>query len=403
MVCVALACGEDSSASGTEAGVEVVRSFADGQDPEDGAAVAGTWRFADGSTIAGVRLSPTSIRGSGPLTVTFTAHGLCGGRVGALPPRAAARQDVYRGRPLAHADDPRARWVTVEGGDGERVVELGLSRPYHPRRVDVVFEQDCDGTLVPAVEGARAEALRDGEPLEGGRAVLGSVEVAREPTRVRAARGEVTVDGALDEAVWAEPGIALVTSLDGEPSEDPSEDPGTEVWFAWDDSALFVAARIEDPDVWSEYAEHDDPLYRQEAFEVFVAGERAEDGYLEFQVSARNVTFDAHFRAYRKGDEAWDSAWTTAVNVRGTVNERGDPDDPDERDEGWTVEAAIPWSEICDRTGATCPPRPGTRLRVNAFRLEKADRKRQAGYALSPTLAPDFHAWKNAATLGLEG
>jgi hypothetical protein len=218
------------------------------------------------------------------------------------------------------------------------------------------------------------------------------VEVAREPTRVQAARGDVDVDGRLDESVWSGQGSALVTSLEGEPAGESS----TRVWFAWNDRSLFVAAELADVDVWSEYTDQDDPLYRQEAFEVFVAGPDPEAGYLEFQVSARNVTFDAYFPSYRKGDEAWDSAWTTAVSVRGSVNERGD------RDEGWTVEVAIPWAEVCDRTGAACPPAVASQLRVNAFRLEKPDRKRQEGYALSPTLVPDFHAWQNAATLGLE-
>jgi hypothetical protein len=42
------------------------------------------------------------------------------------------------------------------------------------------------------------------------------------------------------------------------------------------------------------------------------------------------------------------------------------------------------------------------RLRVNAFRLERPDRKRSDALALSPTRAPDFHAWANAAELELQ-
>jgi hypothetical protein len=336
---------------------------------------------------------PDPITGTGPLKVELTAQGLCGGRLGLLPPRAAAHQEVFRDRPLDYGEDPREVWTELDGGEGTLGVELALARPFHPRRAVVVFEQACGGAPVPVVSGARGEALHRGVPLVGGRAILGTVEVAREPTHVVAARGAVDVDGRREEAVWAGPGVELVTSLDGEPARGPT----TRVWFAWDERALYVAAEIEDADVWTEHAEQDDPLYRQEAFEVFVAGANADDGYLEFQVSARNVTFDARFRSYREGDEAWDSAWATAVDVHGTVNERGD------RDEGWTVEAAIPWSEICEHTGVACPVTAARQLRVNAFRLEKPDRKRQEGYALSPTLVPDFHAWKNAATLGLEG
>jgi hypothetical protein len=61
------------------------------------------------------------------------------------------------------------------------------------------------------------------------------------------------------------------------------------------------------------YVAQDDPLYKQEAFELFVAGSGEGTRYLEYQVSARGVTFDARFARYRKGDEAWDSSWRTAV------------------------------------------------------------------------------------------
>jgi hypothetical protein len=92
-------------------------------------------------------------------------------------------------------------------------------------------------------------------------------------------------------------------------------------------------------------------------------------------VSARGVTFDARFPRYRAGDEAWDSAWRTAVRHARHANAAGD------RDLGWSTELAIPWDELCRETAVVCPPAPGMRLRINAFRLERPDRKahRRAG------------------------
>ncbi|MCA9690490.1 MAG: carbohydrate-binding family 9-like protein, partial [Myxococcales bacterium] len=206
----------------------------------------------------------------------------------------------------------------------------------------------------------------------------------------------ITIDGALDEDVWQRPGHALGQSLDGEPYPGPDEagEP-TLVWFAWTEEALLVAGRLPDVDLWSEYSAQDDPLYRQEAFEVFVAGDNSGARYLEYQVSARGVTFDARFPRYRKGDEAWDSSFATAVALRGTVN-----DDRD-RDVGWDVEVAIPWTELCQETAVPCPPRAGQSLRVNVFRLERPGRTGSLGLSLSPTRTPDFHAWANAAVLEL--
>jgi hypothetical protein len=107
------------------------------------------------------------------------------------------------------------------------------------------------------------------------------------------------------------------------------------------------------------------------------------------------VTFDARFAQYRRGDEAWDSAWQTAARVDGTLDVR------DDADTGWTAEVAIGWDEICAETSATCPPAAGGVLRVNAFRFERPAEGPAAALALSPTRVPDFHAAANAAMLTL--
>ena len=74
---------------------------------------------------------------------------------------------------------------------------------------------------------------------------------------------------------------------------------------------------------------------------------------------------------------------------------------PEDRDEGWTTELAVPWSEVCEHTGVECPVGPGTTLRVNTFRLERPRKGSAVGLALSPTRVPDFHAPENSAVLEL--
>lgn len=381
-----LACGVEPKPG--ERSVEVVRDFSD---PADGRRFANVWRFEDGSALSDVVVSPANLVPGQIVRIAFSSDADCGGRIGLLPPRVAARQEVYRGKPLDIPPDGRAVWAELAEASGVQTIELTLPRPWHPKTAVAVLERRCSGRLVAVAEGPRRERLDEGHPQAGGYAVLATADVERHPTEVSATRLDVDVDGALGE--WTEPSWGLVSSLDGEPATDTQ----TRVRFAWNDQALFVAGDLEDQDVWTEHEKQDDPLYRQEAFEVFVAADDSGNGYVEYQVSSRNVTFDSRFPEYRKGDEAWDSAWTTAVDVRGTVNDNRD------RDEGWTVEVAIPWTEICEQTQVECPPKPGRTLRVNVFRLDKPDRKRQRGFALSPTLVPDFHAWKNAAVLVLEG
>jgi len=74
---------------------------------------------------------------------------------------------------------------------------------------------------------------------------------------------------------------------------------------------------------------------------------------------------------------------------------------PGDRDEGWTTEFAVPWSDICEHTEVECPVAAGMSLRVNAFRLERPRKGPTVGLALSPTRVPDFHAPENSAVLEL--
>lgn len=345
--------------------------------PEHAGSFSGTIRFASAMTIDAIRVaSPTPLQPGQVVAVSLSTTGDTGHcQLGLRPPRTSARQIVPRGDEAPPPEDPRARWVSLADS-----VEVELPAPWHPPLA--VIEVRCDND--PALAGPRTD---------DGRALLAQVPVAAVPTHlaVKKLAQSPNIDGVLDESAWQVPGHQLVTSLDGEP--DP--DTPTRVWTAWDDQHLYFAGDIPDIDIFSEYRQHDDPLYKQDVFEVFIAGDNSGNNYLEYQISARGVTFDAAFPRYRKGDEAWDSSWQTAVQVDGTL------DGPVDRDRGWSAEVAIAWSEICEHTTITCPPQAGTTLRANIFRLDRPGRRGTKGLALTPTRKPDFHAWEHAATLEL--
>ncbi len=372
-----------------------------------GESFAGDIGFAQGVRVGARVVSPARVEPGSAVTVRAGLTGLpddVEAWVGLRAPRAAGRQEVagQSRRLAAPGADRRDRWVRATVVEGELRATLELAREWHAEQAVLLLElRRGDATL----------RARSGPRLDRGAGVLAVLAVATGPTRVVATRvSGVVVDGTIAEAAWAErPALLLAQSLDGEP--DPTATAadlgaigddalaagrGTALRIGWDDAALYVAASLPDADLWSEYTAQDDPLYRQEAFEFFVAASGEGTRYLEYQVSARGVTFDARFPRYRAGDEAWDSSFRAAVAVAGTVGAAAD------RDRGWSTELAIPWTELCAETGIVCPPAPGMRLRVNAFRLERPDRKRTEALALSPTRAPDFHAWGNAAELELQ-
>jgi hypothetical protein len=360
--------------------------------------VDGEVRFHGGATLGTRTFAPAPARAGGTIRVRVPVAGASGSlTIGVQAPRAAGRQEA-RGQQSVPREqiDLRDAWVEVAAAE-QVEVELPVASPWHASHAVIVAELAGD----VAVAGPRRA---------DGRAILGAVPVTPEPTRAAARRAAaISVDGRLDEAVWQEQaGASLTDSLDGEP--DPTHvarapagslgalEPryGTRVAFAWDEQFLYAAADLPDVDLWSDFSAQDEPLYKQEAFELFVAATGEGRDYLEYQVSPRGVTFDAHFPRHRAGDEGWDSGWRTAVQAEGTVNDARD------RDRGFTVEVAIPWAELCEKTALTCPPRAGMELRVNAFRLEREGRKRPIGLSLSPTRVPDFHAWDNAAVLVLQ-
>ncbi|EDM73542.1 putative lipoprotein [Plesiocystis pacifica SIR-1] len=408
----ALACGsEGASEQGSEREAELVQPLAEAPGVT---AYSGRIEFEGGGVIQNWRvegsLAPDRDGPSSGVRLIFDAEGLEGRsvRVGMLPALAAARQEVAFGSP-GQPGEPRANWTRFDfGGDrASGTIEVELLAPgsdWHAADAVIVLEVHARGELrghrLAVLRGPRSEMVNGEARFEGGRAVLALLPVERRPSVVKAARvgaEGITLDGRRDEAVWRADGAQrLLSSRTGEPPRELEEQLGgpTWVWFAWDEEALYVAAQLPDPDLYAPHERRDDPLYRDEAFEVFLAADNSGRAYLEHQVSARGVHFDARFPEYRKGDEAWNGSWRSAVRLDGELDERGG-------DRGWSVELAFPWAELCAETELRCPVAAGTRLRTNVFRLDKPDRKSQVGLALSPTLRPDFHAWGNAAVLEL--
>ncbi len=188
-----------------------------------------------------------------------------------------------------------------------------------------------------------------------------------------------TIDGDLSDEVWkSAPEIVLLGSMRGE-----SVRLRTTARILYDEQHLYVGFDAEDPDVWGTLLNRDDPIYGQEVVEVFLDANADGKTYNELQVSPNNTIFDAYFPARRQGmDLSWDSKMQTAVKIRGTLN------DPSDRDDGWSAEMKIPFAELAEVPRL---PQPGDRWRMNLYRLDLPDRKRQEGQAFSPVQVPDFH------------
>jgi len=195
------------------------------------------------------------------------------------------------------------------------------------------------------------------------------------------AKGPIKIDGVLDEPDWKRAPVAvLVRSTDGAPTK-----YRTEARLLWDNEYLYLSFVSEDEDVWSDFFQHDDKIYTQEAVEIFIDADGDGKTYNELEIAPTGATFDAYFPARREGmDLSWESGMVSAVKVEGTLN------NPNDVDKSWTVEAKIPIAKLASVPHV--PPLVGDKWRFNLYRLDwHTGRKINEGSAFSPLFAGDFH------------
>ncbi|HEV8322434.1 MAG TPA: carbohydrate-binding family 9-like protein [Myxococcota bacterium] len=201
------------------------------------------------------------------------------------------------------------------------------------------------------------------------------------------------VDGLLDDPAWA---AAATTGPFTDTMTGGETSPATSARLLWHESGLYVAFDCADEDVHSSFSARDDPIYKEEAVEVFLDGDGDGEDYVELQSNPGGVIFDSFLPRYRANQNGWTSGMVVGTHVDGTYNVPGDVD------RGWTVEMMIPWSAVADAPHA--PPLPGDVWRANLFRLEMPPgASTNRGSAWSPPLVGDFHALWRFGELELGG
>lgn len=201
------------------------------------------------------------------------------------------------------------------------------------------------------------------------------------PRRYLAARrtGPITIDGRLDDPAWAAaPWTESFTDIEG--SIRPGPRYRTRVKMLWDDTAWYIGAEIEEPDLWATIREHDAVIFRDDDFELFVDPSGSTHRYFEVEMNALATVWDLFLpKPYRDGGRAengWDILGIKiAVALDGTLN------DPRDRDRGWSAELAIPWTAFADSGRNRVPPAAGEQWRVNFSRVEWDVDTVRGGYA----------------------
>jgi len=149
---------------------------------------------------------------------------------------------------------------------------------------------------------------------------------------VRRSTSPIRIDGRLDEGVWtATP--AATNFVQGEPIEGAPAKHRTEVRVAYDEQALYVAARMYDdaPGTIARQLVRRDESGQFDFFELSLDPDLdLRTGYV-FQISAAGVQGDAYLFDDVRDDRSWNAVWESAVQVDA---------------QGWTAELRIPLSQI---------------------------------------------------------
>jgi hypothetical protein len=178
----------------------------------------------------------------------------------------------------------------------------------------------------------------------------------------------VHVDGQLDESAW---NVSAWTDsfVDIEGDRRPRPRFNTRAKMLWDDNWLYIGAEMEEPDVWGTLSERDAVIFRDNDFEVFIDPDGDTHAYYELEVNALETPWDLLLiKPYRDGGPAL-NAWNIdglqgRVGVKGTLNQPGD------RDGGWTLELALPWTVLKEAAPSQRRPASGDRWRINFSRVE---------------------------------
>jgi len=194
--------------------------------------------------------------------------------------------------------------------------------------------------------------------LIGAAAAAGAQPVRLLIYGVRHVTDTVRVDGVLNESTWALASrVGEIRRIDN-PSQRPSFP--SEATVAWDEDNLYVAFACTDGAPAPLFRKRDDPLWEDEAIQVFL--DPGDDGrnYVELAVNAHNVVADRLVPDASSLASA-NLAWNVAGLKTAVQRHRA----------GWVVEAAIPWTALA-AAGLSAAPKPGDQWRAALFRIKQA-------------------------------
>ena len=161
------------------------------------------------------------------------------------------------------------------------------------------------------------------------------------PVRATRIAAPPVIDGRIDDVVWT--GVPVISEfVQDEPREGEAPTERTEVMLAFDDAALYVAARLHDtqPDGVLARPARRDRGSSSDRFMVYLDPRRDLLTGVYFGINAAGTQYDGTLSNDESRNDTWDGVWEAEVGRNG---------------QGWTVEMRIPLSQLRFEGGGQRP------------------------------------------------
>ncbi len=200
------------------------------------------------------------------------------------------------------------------------------------------------------------------------------------------------IDGTLDDPAWQTAakfeGLYLFNTTAKVTA------PATTWFVTWDDTYLYFAFDCADEDIVAPDMPRDQPVFAHDCVEMFILPDLRLGMYWELVIGPTGCLFDA---LHHKRFDGWGPVGRPAENIVGlkfATKVKGTPNDPVNRDTGYTVEVAVPFKELPTYTRGN-PPQPGDILRFMLVRLDE-NQGPMKPYAFVPLQSWGHNIWNHA-------
>ena len=179
--------------------------------------------------------------------------------------------------------------------------------------------------------------------------------------------GFVNIDGDVYDSVWKTvPWSDFFNDIEHPLKPEPYLQ--TRMKMLWDDNYLYIAAELEEDNIWASLYKHDQIIYYDNDFEVFIDPGGEGKNYFEIEVNAFETILDLFLeKPYHMGGKA-DLDWD-AEGLKKAVKHYGVVNDTAIDDIKWTVELAIPWTCYHSRDTSVKIPENDEVWRINFSRV----------------------------------